>query len=345
MQVAPSSVHRCVVVIVGVLTALATLLVISGVTSVPASAAPSAPAAAQCDPPAFPTGAGFGVNCTLAIDNMVSSAGVVSSTVTATACLAAAGVLPPFGCTTTVTSSNQLVTSANQCNDIVYGGGSNVTCSVSVVNTIPTGTVSAGATVNQCIGSGDGGGTQPTVVCAPVASTTNATVTQCNGSANGGGASTRVQCHVTGASTAEPVTINQCNGSSNGGGSTVTCVTTFTNNFIASATSTAPTSPSGTGGTTKTGGTTGSTPAPGSAHPTPVGAGVTGKSGSASPVGGSTGTLGLVPSGSPQTGFGGAARSARDNDLVIPSAVALFGAAIAIFFATRRRQNNPHQAK
>src|SRR6202035_3917978 len=122
-----------------------------------------------------------------------------------------------------------------QCNGIVFGGGSNVTCNVSVVNTIPTGTATVGVTVNQCIGSGTGGGTQPTVLCAPVASTTGASVTQCNGSGNGGGASTRVQCDVTGAATAEPVTINQCNGSSNGGGSTVTCMSTFTNNFIAAA--------------------------------------------------------------------------------------------------------------
>ena len=265
-----SRLRRCLIAVVGVVTTVSTLSVIGGLTGLPAaSAAASAPAATQCDPPAFPTGAGFQVTCTLTIANTVTSAGAASSTVTGTACLAAAGVLPPFGCTTTVTTANQLVTSVDQCNGVAYGGGSNVTCNVSVVNTIPTGTATAGVTVNQCIGSGGNGGTQPTVVCAPVASTTNATVTQCNGSGNGGGASARVQCDVTGGSSAEPVTINQCNGSSNGGGSTVTCMTTFTNNFIAAAptttttlptapttpttvptTPTAPGSPSGTGSTT-----------------------------------------------------------------------------------------------
>ena len=49
------------------------------------------------------------------------------------------------------------------------------------------------ATVNQCVGSGKGGG--GTVNCSPYpASTTGATVTQCNGSANGGGAT--ADCHV-----------------------------------------------------------------------------------------------------------------------------------------------------
>ena len=243
--------RRCVALMgAGVMT-LAMLALGSLAGTQPALAAASAPAATQCDPPAFPTGAGFQVTCTIAIDNAVTSAGASSSTVTATACLAAAGVLPPFGCTTTVTTSNQLVTSVDQCNGITNGGGSNVTCNVSVVNTIPTAAPTPGVTVNQCIGSGGGGGIQPTVVCAPVASTTNATVTQCNGSGNGGGASTRVQCDVTGGSTAEPVTINQCNGSSDGGGSTVTCTTTFTNNFVVSAPPTTTTTvPPGTTTTT-----------------------------------------------------------------------------------------------
>jgi hypothetical protein len=174
MRPAPSVLRRCVISIVGVVTTTSSLVLIGGLAGVQAApAAASAPTATQCDPPAFPTGAGFEVSCTIAIANTVSSAGAASSVVTATACLAAAGVLPPFGCTTTVTPSNQLVTSVNQCNGIAYGGGSNVTCSVSVVNTIPTGTATAGVTVNQCIGSGGDGGTQPTVVCAPVASATH----------------------------------------------------------------------------------------------------------------------------------------------------------------------------
>jgi uncharacterized repeat protein (TIGR01451 family) len=173
------------------------------------------------------------VTCTITIQNNISALGADSSTVTATSCLAAAGVLPPFGCTTTVTTNpTQLVTSVDQCNGIVNGGGSNVTCSVSVTNMVPVGTPTPGVTVNQCIGSGQGGGTQPTVVCNPVSNTTNATVDQCNSSGNGGGASMRVKCTVTGATSATPVTINQCNGSGDGGGSTVTCTTSVTNNYF-----------------------------------------------------------------------------------------------------------------
>jgi uncharacterized repeat protein (TIGR01451 family) len=171
------------------------------------------------------------VTCSVTIQNTIAG-GVTRSTVTATSCLGAAGVGPPLGCTTTVTTSNQLVTDVNQCNGIVNGGGSNVTCKVTVINTIPVGTTASGVTVNQCIGSGQGGGTQPTVACAPTGNTTNATVDQCNGSGNGGGASMRVKCTVTGAATATPVTIQQCNGSANGGGSTVTCTTKITNDFI-----------------------------------------------------------------------------------------------------------------
>ncbi len=206
MSVWPESelLRRYLVMTVAVATALGVFVLGGFFGTHVASAAATAPAAAQCDPPAFPTGAGYQVTCTITIDNTVTAAAASSSTVTATACLAAAGVTPPSGCTTTVTTSNQLVTSVDQCNGIVVGGGSNLTCDVSVVNTIPTGAATSGVTVNQCIGSGTGGGTQPTLLCAPVASTTNATVTQCNGSGNGGGASTRVQCDVTGSPRQSP---------------------------------------------------------------------------------------------------------------------------------------------
>jgi hypothetical protein len=303
------------------------MLFVGGLVGVQsASAAATAPAAAQCDPPTFPTGSGYEVHCTIDIDNTVSSAGVSSSTVTATACLAAAGVLPPNGCTTTVTTSNQLVTSVDQCNGIVTGGGSNVTCAVSVTNSIVTGTAAPGVTVNQCIGSGTGGGTQPTTVCAPVASTTGATVTQCNGSGNGGGASTRVQCNVVGSSTALPLTINQCNGSANGGGSTVTCTATYTNNFVAATpTPTPTTTPTPTPTPTPTGNGVGNIGA---------GSGVTGTAGSAPGAGG---TASVIPLGGAQTGLGGAAR-ASDDYLLLPGVLALLGAALALTVAVRRRR-------
>jgi hypothetical protein len=341
-RVASAAVRRFLILCVVAVTAVGMLVVGGFVGAHAASAAAAAPAAAQCDPPAFPTGAGFEVNCTITIDNSVTAAGATSSTLTATSCLAAAGVLPPSGCTTTVNTANQLVTSVNQCNGVVDGGGSNVICSVSVVNTIPTGQATSGVTVNQCIGSGGGGGTQPTVVCAPVASTTGATVTQCNGSVNGGGPSTRVQCDVTGAATAEPVTINQCNGSSNGGGSTMTCTTTFTNNFVAATpTTTTPTSPTGTTGTGG-GGATGAGGA-GAGGTTGVGSGVTGLTGSAAGVGGSTGsptpagTSDVIPLGSPQTGFGGASRS-HNEALLLAGVLTIFGAALAMTVAIRRRR-------
>jgi hypothetical protein len=332
--------RRYLVMTVAMVTALGVLVLGGFFGTQIASAAATAPAATQCDPPAFPTGAGYQVTCTITIDNTVTAAAATSSTVTATACLAAAGVTPPSGCTTTVTTSNQLVTSVDQCNGIIVGGGSNLTCDVSVVNTIPTGTATSGVTVNQCIGSGTGGGTQPTLLCAPVASTTNATVTQCNGSGNGGGASTRVQCNVNGSATADPITINQCNGSSNGGGSTVTCATTFTNNFVTAAPTPTTTVPpaAGAGGTTPTTAPPAATPTAAAGGGTAVGSGVTGVTGASPGAGGSTGALAtVVPVGSPETGLGGAAHS-DDDDLLLLAAASLAAAGIALTVGIRRRR-------
>ncbi len=315
--------------------------VLGGLASAPAASGASAPAATQCDPPAYPTGAGFQVTCTITVDNTVTSTGATSSTITSTACLAAAGVLPPFGCTTTVTTSSQLVTSVNQCNGIAYGGGSNVTCKVAVVNTVAAGTAAPGVSVDQCIGSGAGGGTAPTEVCAPVASTTGATVTQCNGSGNGGGAMTRVQCTVTGGATALPVTITQCDGSSNGGGSTVTCTTAFTNNYEAATPTTTTTAPASPATTAPTGASGTKSPAAAGAG----GSGVTGRTGASPGAAGSTGSTGsgvgvatgVLPVGSAQTGLGGASHSGNE-DLVILGIVALIGSALATALALRRRR-------
>jgi len=143
-------------------------------------------------------------------------------------------VIPPAGCAGPVTTtSDQLVTSVDQCNGIVNGGGSNVTCDIRVTNNVPVGTTTSDVTAKQCIGSG-AEGTEPTTDCNPPApNTLNPTVDQCNGSANGGGAQRRVKCTVSGDVSALPVTIDQCNGSANGGGSTVTCTVSITNNFIA----------------------------------------------------------------------------------------------------------------
>ncbi len=337
---------------------------IFGIASAPiAAAAATAPAAAQCNPldnvpTSAPAGAGDEVSCNISVTNSTGYLGSPRSTITATACLAAAGVLPPADCITTVTMANTFVTSINQCNGIVYGGGSNVTCNVTFINDVANGSPMSGATVNQCIGSGTGGGTQPTTVCAPVASTTNATVTQCNGSGTGGGGSMRVKCTVTGGSTARPVSINQCNGSSNGGGSTVTCTTTFINNVAAVSPTTTPTTGSGVtpaagsasaSGGTSSGGTTGAGGASGASSGGAGAASLTGGSGSASGSGSSagsagsagsgspTGSLGVIPTGAPQTGMGGASHS-NEGALVVLGLSALAAAALVATLTTRRRR-------
>jgi hypothetical protein len=198
------------------------------------------------------------VTCNVTVENSII--GGTSSTIITTACVTAAPLGPPtpaecaspagyrgyFGYYETVTTSSQLVTSVNQCNGIVYGGGSNVICNVTVINDIPAGTPTAGVTVNQCNNSGTAPG-YPDVSCVPAGSTSNATVNQCNYSGYGGGTffgTLAVHCTApVAAATALPVTINQCNGTAYGGGSTVTCAATITNNFVATPPTTTTTAP------------------------------------------------------------------------------------------------------
>ena len=309
----------------------------------------TAPSVSQCNPPDMPTSAGFQITCAVTVVNNTSSTGATSSTVTISACEGAAGVVFPscplnLGPVVSTTSSSQLVTSVNQCNGIVTGGGSNVYCDVTVTNNVPVGSTTAGVTVDQCIGSATGGGS--TVRCAPNGSTTSATVTQCNGSATGGGTyagEPTVGCTVTGATSALPVSVNQCNGTATGGGSAVTCATTVRNNFVASVppTTTAPTVGSGTTTVPATG--AGSTTVPGS------GSGTTGSSGSGSSVtctGTGTGTgssgsgttvPGVVPLGAPATGRGGASRTDDTTEIAL-GLLALAGAGGAAALAQRRRR-------
>lgn len=338
--VRPRTVRRCVVVALAAGTAFASVALLGLTAATVASAATTgAPAVAQCNPPDFPTPAGFQVTCTVVVVNTTTSLGVTSSTVTTSACLAATGVVFPScplnsGPVTSTTSSTQLVTSVNQCNGIVTGGGSNVYCNVTITNNVPLGTSTSPATVDQCIGSATGGGSTET--CAPSGSTTNATVTQCNGSGTGGGTyngEPTVDCTVTGSTSADPVTVNQCNGTATGGGSAVTCMTTQSDNFIAPVTTTT-TAPSGTGGS--------GTPAPGSGGTTPGGVGATTGSGS-SGAGGTSGlptavaVLGAVPTGGAETGFGGASHS-HDEYFVVAGFMALVGAGLACTVAIRRRR-------
>jgi hypothetical protein len=317
------------------------LLALGGLSAVPAGAASGAPSVNQCNPPDFPTGPDYQVTCTVSVENYTSSTGATSSTVTTSACLAAPGVVFPscplnLGPVTSTVTSTQLVTSVNQCNGIVNGGGSNVYCNVTVTNNVPVGTPTSGASVDQCVGSDTGGG--GTEVCAPAGSTTNATVTQCNGSSNGGGTyagQPNVGCTVTGADSALPVTINQCNGTSNGGGSAVTCMATLADVFVPASTTSTPAG-SGTGGTAAAaGGTTGTGGLAGGSGGA-VGAG--GSTGTASGAGGATGTVrSVIPTGAPQTGFGGASLSTSPA-LVYAGGVALTAAGLTMVLALRRRR-------
>jgi hypothetical protein len=308
-------------------------LALGGLAATSASAASGAPAVTQCNPPDFPITAGFQVTCTVSVENYTSATGATSSTVTTSACLGAAGVVFPacplnLGPVTSTTMSTQLVTSVNQCNGIVTGGGSNVYCNVTITNNVPAGTPESGVTTDQCVGSVTGAG--GTMACNPTSSTTNATVTQCNGSVTGGGTflgEPTAACTVTGAATADPVTVNQCNGTATGGGSAVTCMTAVSDVFAAST-------------TTPTSATTGSGGGSGAA----AGSGLGGGSGGAVGAGGSTGVAGasgtvaaVIPTGAPQTGFGGASQSTNPA-LVYVGGVALVAAGLTMALTIRRRR-------
>jgi len=172
-------------------------------------------------------GGGQGVICEVTIVNTITGSGG-SAVVTVHECLGSAGSPSDGSCSTQTLHVAGPVTLVNQCNGTVEGNGSKLLCSVHVTNNFYG--VSPGATaatVDQCIGSGAGGGT--TMICTPLGSTTSAVITQCNGTANGGGSS--VTCTATGTKAAAlGVTINQCNDSANGGGGLVVCSASLINN-------------------------------------------------------------------------------------------------------------------
>ena len=162
---------------------------------------------------------GLGLICEVTIENTITAIGG-SATVTVRECHGPAGD-PEAACTVQVSILTEPVTSVDQCNDSINGGGGTLRCSVNVTNTYVAEDPSpVDATVNQCVGSGDGF----TVGCDPFPATaTGATITQCNGSANGG-TLVELTCTATGTqSDAFNVTINQCNGSGSGGGGLVIC--------------------------------------------------------------------------------------------------------------------------
>ena len=175
---------------------------------------------------------GQAVECHYTVTNNING-DATSSTVVLEECHGAANDPPTMVCNTTTSNSTDLVTSIDQCNGSGNGGGGTVTCTVDVTNNIVGTITPSPATVNQCNASGTGGGTEPTILCNPYpANTTGANVTQCNESGNGGGGTQRVQCSVDDGSTTTSIlniTVNQCNGSGNGGGATVTCRTGIRN--------------------------------------------------------------------------------------------------------------------
>lgn len=186
-----------------------------------------------------PQGATTLMTCTVTVVNTISG-GRTSSTLTVSR-ECALGPCPP-GNGIETSSSTDLITNVTQCNGSSNDAAHPITCNVDITNNISADTPGANpvtaATVNQCVGSGGGGG--GTVACDPFpASTTSATVTQCNGSANGGGGT--IACIVGTASTVSPaiaVTVNQCNGTGNPGGSTATCRTSIGTNITAAVAAT-----------------------------------------------------------------------------------------------------------
>jgi hypothetical protein len=231
------------------LRVLLALIVIASGTSLAVLTISVAPAQAanqtiqQCNNRnAGPSGATTGIRCSVSVVNTIGANGQTRSTVTVRRQCTLTPCAPGNG--TFTSSSTNLVTRVTQCN----GSGNDaapplITCTVSVTNNISANALRARpvtpATVNQCVGSGTGGGRysgQPRArVCDPFpASTTNATVTQCNGSATGGGST--VLCSVAAGSRisgALPIRVNQCNGTGNAGGTLVTCRTTIRTNIIA----------------------------------------------------------------------------------------------------------------
>ena len=223
------------------------------------------------------------------------------------------------------TVSTQSVAAIDQCNGSGNGGGATVTCDVIITGASPG---TASVTISQCIGSGQGGGTEPTTVCIPgsTPNDTSATIQQCDSSGNGGGGTERVKCSVTPASTTASVpTIDQCNGSGNGGGALVTCTVTISSAGAATGTPTAGATTTATTGsvTPAAGGTTTVTAGGGSVTPTTGG-------GTATPQAG----LIVVPN----TGSGSAGPGASPNvSLAVLALVTLGLSAIGGAIVIRRR--------
>jgi hypothetical protein len=224
----------------------ATLLLLTGAFSIAILALPASVANAatlsinQCNGHgASAQGASTELHCRVTVVNTISGTTTSSTTTVTRQCHL--GPCSSLNGTFT-THSTSLVTNVTQCNGSDNDAAHPINCDVTITNNISANTPGAqpltASTVNQCVGSGTGGG--GTVDCHPFpATTTGATVTQCNGSGNGGGGT--VRCSLAPGSTvshAIPVTVNECNGTGNPGGSVVTCRTTLITNITAAVTPT-----------------------------------------------------------------------------------------------------------
>ena len=209
-----------------------------------------------------PTGATTRLDCTVTVVNTIDGTKRSSTTTVTRQC--ALGPCPG-GNGTFTTKSTSLVTNVTQCNSSANDAAPpRITCRVNITNKVSPNTSRANsvsaATVNQCVGTGGGGGkfgaTGPRV-CNPFpATTTGATVTQCNGSVTGGG-STAV-CSVASASRvspAIPVKVNQCNGTGNKGGTLLTCSVSIKNTITAGGDTSTGNGTNGTNGANGTNGT------------------------------------------------------------------------------------------
>jgi hypothetical protein len=206
---------------------------------------------------------GLGAICEVTVVNTITPSGGFSH-VTVRECHGPAGA-PTASCAVTILSLPEPVTAVEQCNSAMGGGGATLRCSVTIRNDfIGIDPGATAATVNQCVGSGDG----LTIGCVPFpATTTSATITQCNGSANGGNLVGLI-CAAGGTRAAAlGVTINQCNGSANGGGSLVICSSTISSAVVSSGPG--PTAGPSGGSVPAPSGTPAATPVPGSASASP----------------------------------------------------------------------------
>ncbi|MEP7192851.1 MAG: hypothetical protein ABI903_08285 [Actinomycetota bacterium] len=207
---------------------LAALIMLTGGFSLAGLALPTAAQAStraidQCNVHVPGTaGATTALNCTVTVVNTISGTSTRSRT-TVTRLCTLGPCSTPNG--TFVTDSVSLVTVIRQCNGSDNDAGHAIRCYVNVVNNIERGTSNAqpltAPTVNQCVGSGTGGG--GVLDCSP-STATGTNVTQCNGSGNGGGGA--LHCIVDPQSKVSrviPITIKQCNGTGNPGGAALTC--------------------------------------------------------------------------------------------------------------------------